>query len=117
MRVGNRKVIYSQTFLVPNGEAVSDVFQYGDKSFQFDLTIEENPKPEYRRKISWEFYETGRLKMIVGGPHDPFGTVMVSRGFLKIAELNGHAFGVVASYTHQRGLSTLHLQFQLEAGE
>jgi len=113
MKIGNRELVLSQTFLIPKGEVVSGTIPLGSSSLLFEIAVDHQPSEDKKNRLEWAFLqERSAWNLTIYGPTSSVSSNTTE--FSEIASLDGKPIGFVASFYGTEHLTTLHLQIMRE---
>lgn len=113
MKIGNRELVLSQTFLIPKGEVVSGTIPLGSSSLSFEIAVDNQPSEEKKNRLEWLFsQEKSAWSLTIYGPASSISSNTTE--FCEVASLDGKPIGFVAAFYGTEHLMTLHLQIMRE---
>ena len=113
MKVGNKEILHSGTYLIPKGESVTGTIFFGSAPMQLEVNVVHEPPEEDKNRLKWEFLaEASTWKLTICGPLSAIASSTTD--FFDFAELAGKKVGFVASFLGTPHLCTLHLQIMKE---
>lgn len=108
MQLGNRSVVFNQTFIVPKDEALAFDLTVLGQVIGIEITFPEKP-PKAEGPVSWVFSD-GKLRMTFGGIAPGVSPSVLRKPF-KLGILGHVPFGFLFSVHNVEGSHILHITF------